>query len=120
MNEYYGKGDRNIWGIPGDHRGVPGDHITQTLLCTTVVRFSFHIRQSHWSRLLQSLAVCVHTTITSSRNTKGADVALRSSSTGKAEPLCSGLILGGHCIPTSLEHSIAVDKILADSVPLYI
>lgn len=120
MNEYYGKGDRNIWGIPGDHRRVPGDHITQTLLCTTVVRFSFHIRQSHWSRLLQSLAVCVHTTITSSRNTKGADVALRSSSTGKAEPLCSGLILGGHCIPTSLEHSIAVDKILADSVPLYI
>ena len=85
--------------------------------CSTArVHLTFHICQSWWNLLLESLAMCGNTTIIGSGNTKGQKLPWDVFSGWKAKPLCSGLVLGGHCIPASLEHSLAVDRILAGSV----
>lgn len=69
-----------------DHGEVLDDRISQALLHTMMVRYSFHICQRHWRPLLQSLAVCVDASIISRGNTKGQKLFYNLCNAGKAEP----------------------------------
>ena len=64
MNDYHAKRGRHIWGVPGDHKGFPGDHIPQPLVaqqgCISLFTYVKAHGISFWKALL-----CVGTQLSS-------------------------------------------------------